>query len=143
MNRMPVAVIGLVLGLSACVSEGKYDAQVKSAEGSHLECVRATSELQAQAKAERAQIAELGAKVQAADARLNAADAHEKELLRVVDDEKIAADTLRQELARTGENEALYKNLAMRLKRNAQARWRNSRMVNLFRHILDTRPDFG
>ena len=54
--------------------------------------------------------------VQADEARLKAADAKEKELLQVADEKTVLSATLRGELQRAGENEALYKSLAMRLK---------------------------
>ncbi|MGO8994478.1 MAG: flagellar motor protein MotB [Polyangiaceae bacterium] len=114
--KVRVACIGLTLGATACVSEGKYDDAVKSADDARQQCTASMAALQTQEKGWATRVDSLNATVQADQARLAAADAAEKDLLSKVDEKTVLAETLRRELQRTGENEVLYKNIAMRLK---------------------------
>jgi chemotaxis protein MotB len=107
---------GLVLLLSACVPQGKYDDAVNSADTLRARCALAGTEALAQANVDRQRLENLNANLHADEARLAAADAAEKDLLAKVDEKTVLAETLRRELSRMGENEALYKRLATRLK---------------------------
>lgn len=112
MHKMKIVATAVALGASACVSQGTYDEAVRSAEDAKAQYSQAA----AQARAEHDCAENLSSAVQADEARLKAADAKEKELLQVADEKTVLSATLRGELQRAGENEALYKSLAMRLK---------------------------
>jgi chemotaxis protein MotB len=112
MGRIGSASLMALLA-SGCVSQGTYDDAVKSGEAARALCVQAA---EAQARADRTELETVRLGLGAAEARLAVADAKEKELLTRVDEEAVQSRTLRQELQRVGENEALYKSLAMRLK---------------------------
>jgi chemotaxis protein MotB len=106
----------LILTACACVPQGKYDAALKSAGEAQAQCAQTLRQAEARANTEHDRAENLNRGLQAAEARLVAADAHEKELLQKVDEKTVLSDTLRGELQRTGENETLYKRLAMQLK---------------------------
>jgi chemotaxis protein MotB len=99
--------------VAACVPQGKYDEAVRNAEGAKALCVRAA---ETQARADHEQIESLRVALGAEQARIAAAGAAEQNLLRRVDEQAVDVRNLRGELQRAGENEALYKSLAMRLK---------------------------
>ena len=101
---------------SACVPQGRYDEAVKTADAMRIQCQQGTNEAQAHAETDRRRIEHLNDEVHAAEARLAAAEPKEQELLRRLDEKTVLSDTLRGELGRAVENEAVYKGLALRLK---------------------------
>jgi len=109
LRALAAATLTTALALTGCVAEGKYDEALKSAADAKLAC-------DASMKAWAARAAALEAATHADEARLATADAREAQLLRAVDAAKVQVDMLRGELQHTGENEVLYKSLALRLK---------------------------
>jgi chemotaxis protein MotB len=110
----------LTLLAGACVPEGKYKDAVASGEAARALCAQAAEaqvrSADAKARADRAEVDALRAALAASEGRLTTADRREKELLAQVDEQSVESRMLRAELQHAGENEALYKSLALRLK---------------------------
>jgi chemotaxis protein MotB len=96
----------------ACASRGD-DSAVKSADDARTAC---DQQVQVRARTDRTTIENLEVALRAAEARVKAADSQERVLLSTVDEKTVLSNTLRGELQHTGDNEILYKDLALRLR---------------------------